>query len=58
MEQTRAKLVELEAERTTAETAVAKLKREKVQLDETHRGLHRPTEKVMSCDFSRAHTGP
>ena len=39
---TRAKLVELEAERTTAETAkrVVKLKREKVQLDETHRGLH------------------
>ena len=40
VEQARAKLVELEAERTTAETAVAKLKREKVQLDETHRGLH------------------
>ena len=39
MEQARAKLVELEAERTTVETAVAKLKREKVQLDETHRGL-------------------
>ena len=40
VEQTRAKLLELGDERTTAETVVAKLKREKVQLDETHRSLH------------------
>ena len=40
VEQARAKLLELGVERTTAETAVAKLKRETVQLDEAHRGLH------------------
>ena len=56
MEQARAKLVELEAERTTAETAVAKLKREKDPPRSAQSGP--PTEKVMSCDFSRARTGP
>ena len=40
MEQARAKLLELGVEKTTAETAVSKLKREKVQPDEAHRGLH------------------
>ena len=40
VEQARAKLLELGVERTTAEKAVAKLKREKVQLNETHRSLH------------------
>ena len=46
VEQATAKLLELGVERTTAETAVAKLKREKVQLDEAHRGLHNQVHQL------------
>ncbi|KAK2177182.1 hypothetical protein NP493_614g00022 [Ridgeia piscesae] len=50
VEQARAKLLELGVERTTAETAVAKLKREKVQLDEAHRGLHSQVHQLKRTE--------
>jgi hypothetical protein len=46
VEQARAKWLQHGVERTKAETAVAKLKREKVQLDEAHRGLHSQVQQL------------